>query len=102
MKCTVIEARFLKPFDRETALSFAAEKHFTIEDHSLTGGLFSALSETLSAVANGGIYGFGWSAEKIIGHGSTAHLKEDAGLTAEQIAGKIALMYQKDSVLNRE
>jgi 1-deoxy-D-xylulose-5-phosphate synthase len=95
MKCTVIEARFLKPFDRETAMKLAQEKHFTIEDHSLTGGLFSALSETLSEVANGGIYGFGWSAEKVIGHGSPAQLKEDSGMTAEKIAEKIALIYQK-------
>ena len=95
MKCTVIEARFLKPFDRETAMKFAQEKHFTIEDHSLTGGLFSALSETLSEVANGGIYGFGWSSEKVIGHGSPAQLKEESGMTAEKIAEKIALIYQK-------
>lgn len=95
MNSTVIEARFLKPFDRNTAMIFAAERHFTIEDHSLSGGLYSALSETLSEVPNGGVHGFGWSAEKVIAHGSTEQLKNEAGVTAEKIARKIARIYKK-------
>jgi deoxyxylulose-5-phosphate synthase len=95
-KCTVIEARFLKPFDREMAMAFSRDKQFTIEDHCLSGGLYSALSETLSEAGNAGVYGFGWSVEKVIGHGAVAQLKADAGLTAEQIAEKISQIMRKN------
>lgn len=90
MECTVINARFLKPFDKATALNFAENKHFTIEDHTLSGGLYSALSETLAPVKNGGIHGFGWDPDEVIAHGEVSLLKADAGLTAADIAQKIA------------
>ena len=88
--CTVINARFLKPFDRELALKFAGRKQFSLEDHSLSGGLYSALSEVLAPAGNSGIHGFGWSADKVIPHGDVSELKADAGLTAKEIAEKIA------------
>ncbi len=90
LDCTVVNARFLKPFERDLALKFADRKQFSIEDHSLSGGLYSALCEVLAPVPNRGIHGFGWSADKVIPHGDVKELKADAGLTAVEIAEKIA------------
>ena len=92
INCTVINARFLKPFDKELAKSFAGCRQFSLEDHSLSGGLYSALRETLSPVKNGGIWGFGWSPEMVIPHGEVSQLKAEAGLTAAAAAEKIELL----------
>ena len=89
INCTVINARFLKPFDRDCAINFARNDHFTIEDHCVSGGLASALNEALSDVPHGRITAFGWSAEKVIPHGETELTRERYGMTAEKIAEKI-------------
>ncbi|MBE6356376.1 MAG: 1-deoxy-D-xylulose-5-phosphate synthase [Lentisphaerae bacterium] len=96
--CTVADARFLKPFDRETALKFADSQQFVIEDHCETGGIYSALSEIFSAVPHAGIYSFAWSAEKVISHGEIGKLKAAAGLDAASITEKIAGLMQKKPI----
>ena len=93
---TVCDARFLKPFDRETAEKFAGELQFTLEDHSICGGLFSALNEAVAGINHREIHGFGWNADRMIPHGDTGELKKAAGLTAEQIAEKIAGLVKKN------
>ena len=87
---TVVDARFLKPFDRALALELAMLPHFTIEDHCVVGGLFSALNEALSGVPHGVVRGFGWSDEELTGHGEIPKLRAHAGMTPEQIAGVIS------------
>ncbi|MBR2508445.1 MAG: hypothetical protein IKB71_01735, partial [Lentisphaeria bacterium] len=62
----------------------------TIEDHSLCGGLYSALSEALAILPHREVYGFGWSAEEVIPHGEVSLLRDRKGLTPTAIAEKIA------------
>lgn len=90
MNCYVADARFLKPFDAVLARSFADRRQFTIEDHSLCGGLYSALSEALAILPHREVYGFGWSAEEVIPHGEVSLIREQKGLTSPAIAEKIA------------
>ena len=90
INCTVVDARFLKPFDQEKARRFADRKQFTVEDHCISGGLASALREALNGVAHAPITAFGWSDDQIISHGEISILRQNANLTAEQIAEKIA------------
>jgi 1-deoxy-D-xylulose-5-phosphate synthase len=87
---TVVDARFLKPFDRALALELAMLPHFTIEDHCMVGGLFSALNEALSGVQHGVVRGFGWSEDELTGHGEISKLRARAGMTPKQIAGVIS------------
>ncbi|MBR7121254.1 MAG: 1-deoxy-D-xylulose-5-phosphate synthase [Lentisphaeria bacterium] len=96
LDCTVVDARFLKPFDRDLAIKFSGNRQFTIEDHCLTGGLYSALTETLAGIAHAPVAGFGWPDDRIIPHGETAVIKENAGLDARSIAGKIAELVKKN------
>ena len=95
IECTVINARFLKPFDRETALKYSSSIHITIEDHSLSGGLYSALAGALGNIAHGEIHGFGWQENEVIAHGDVALLKKASGLTAEAITEKICRLIKK-------
>ena len=95
LDCTVADARFLKPFDRAKVLEFASRQQFAIEDHCETGGIYSALAEILAPVPNQGVHSFAWSAEKVIGHGEVRKLKEEAGLDAAAITGKILGLMQK-------
>ena len=96
LDCTVVDARFLKPFDRELALELSGRRHFVIEDHSGSGGLYSALTEVLGQVKHGEIYPFAWSPDMVIPHGDVNSLKQACGLNASAIAEKIALLMQKN------
>lgn len=95
LDCTVVDARFLKPFDRRLAGELSAHRHFVIEDHSESGGLYSALCEALCGGKHGGIYPFAWSSDEIVPHGEVELLKRQKGLDASSIAGKILLLLQK-------
>lgn len=93
--CTVVDARFLKPFDRELARSFAARRQFAIEDHCVSGGLASALREALDDMPHRTIHAFGWGDDRPIPHGEVPLLRAADGLTAGQIAEKIADICKK-------
>lgn len=87
---TVVNARFLSPFDAELARKLAAGRVVvTIEDHVLTGGLASAMDEALSNAEHGGILHFGWPSGPIPS-GPVPELKAAYGLTAAAIAEKLA------------
>lgn len=88
----VADARFLSDIDCEVARKYAGVPQFTIENHSLCGGLFSAVAGVLAGIPNRGLHGFGWTHDRIIPHGETTLLREDAGLTPPQIAAKIISM----------
>jgi 1-deoxy-D-xylulose-5-phosphate synthase len=90
---TVINARFLKPFDKALARSLVKFRQYTIENHSISGGLYSALTESCAGIAHAPITGFGWPDDEIIGHGEVGKLREKYGLTAAAIAGKICTGY---------
>ena len=89
ISATVVDARFLKPFDKTLACSLAEFRQYTIENHSVSGGLYSALTESCAGMVHAPITGFGWRDDEIIGHGEVGSLREKYGLTATAIAGKI-------------
>ena len=87
---TVVDARFLKPFDKILAEKFCKFRQYTIENHSVTGGLYSALLESCSSFEHAPITGFGWPDDEIIGHGEISKLREKYALTSEHLAKRIA------------
>lgn len=97
MNCTIINTRYLAPFDAGTALRFAGEGRLlvTIEDHVCKGGLASVMDETLSGVIHSKVLHFGWDSEKILSHGKISQLREQAGLTPEAIAAVIRKELEK-------
>ncbi len=88
--CTVVNVRFLAPFDTDTVIRMATTGRViaTVEDHCLTGGLASAMDKALVNVAHGEVVHFGWP-DQAIPHGSVKELKHQFGLSAEAIAQKL-------------
>ena len=95
LSAEIVNARFIKPLDHALMLKHAAEKQFifTIEDHSIVGGLGSAAAEVL-AEANGKLHSFGWP-DHFIPHGKPDILRRQFGLTADAIAEKIAAIVRQ-------
>lgn len=91
MSADVINARFLKPLDKETILSSInkTKNVITIEDNIIKGGLGSAveelmLDENLDGVS---LMKFGYP-DEFVKHGSVGELEKKYGLDAEAIAEK--------------
>lgn len=83
---TVISVKFVAPFDLEPVEKYRKARHFTIEDHSIRGGLYSTLCEALSGKEHGVVTPFGWSADQVVCHGKVSELRQKYGLTSESIA----------------
>ena len=98
MDCTIINTRYLAPFDTRTALRFAGEGRLivTLEDHVCTGGLASAVDETLSGIVTAKVLHFGWNAAEILPHGKIPQLRKQYGMTPEAIAEKIRSVLKAD------
>ncbi len=89
MEATVVNARFIRPFDRELLLEHAANMPLvTIEDNQMHGGFASTVDELLVNVKHHGIRHFGWG-DAIIPHGDPVRLRQDAGMTTESIAAAV-------------
>lgn len=95
IKATVIDARFLKPFDKEKALEFRSFRQYTIENHSVSGGLYSALLESLAGYSHQPVRGFGFPDDAIVAHGEIAKLREKYSLTADSVAAQISADFGK-------
>ena len=88
--CALVNFHTLKPFDNELAVEYALKtgKVFTVEEHSVIGGLGDAVA---SAIIGKGSFSF----EKIgindeFGQsGKPADLLVEYGLTGKQIAARI-------------
>jgi 1-deoxy-D-xylulose-5-phosphate synthase len=83
---TVIAVKFVSPFDLELVEKYRHFRHFTVEDHSVCGGLYSTLCEALSGREHGAVVPFGWPSDKIVCHGKVEELRQKYGLTACHIA----------------
>jgi len=102
IRAAVINARFVKPLDRELILSWARKNgHMvTVEENALQGGFGSALLELFEEERVTGIrvkrIGI---PDRYIEQGSQAQLRKDLGLDAAGIAATVeAFLAQKGSV----
>jgi 1-deoxy-D-xylulose-5-phosphate synthase len=85
---TLINARFVSPFDAGLARRFRSRLQVTVEDHG-PGGLAAALDEALAGEgAPGGVLSFCWGHEAV-GYGNVAQLRRKAGLDPENIVRRI-------------
>jgi len=100
IRATVVNARFVKPLDRELILTVARRcgAVVTVEENALQGGFGSAVLELLAderetavRVTRIGI------PDRYIEHGSQTQLRKDLGLDAEGIAATVeAFLGRKD------
>lgn len=89
ISCSIINARFLKPIDKEQIYNDInkTKRVITIEDNSLKGGLGTSIIELLSEynLSDVRIKTFGYP-DEFIKHGSVQELEEQYGLDANSIA----------------
>ncbi len=88
--CTVIELPTLKPLDRELVM-WARENgrsFFTVEEHSVIGGLGSAVMELLSESAPAVVNRIGIP-DRFLESASPSELRQALGLTARHIAARV-------------
>ncbi|TWJ32913.1 1-deoxy-D-xylulose-5-phosphate synthase [Geobacter argillaceus] len=100
IRATVVNARFVKPLDRELILAVARRcgTVVTVEENALQGGFGTAVLELLAderetavRVKRIGI------PDRFVEHGSQAQLRKDLGLDAEGIAATVeAFMRSKE------
>lgn len=87
---SVVNARFLKPFDSEKMLADSQTKFIvTIEDAMNAGGLGILTDRILVQRKIRGILHFSWNGEMPPSHGPLPELRKNAGLLPEQMAERI-------------
>lgn len=97
---SVVNVRFLKPFDSELLVREAEEKLIvSIEDSLHAGGLGRIVNDLLIHRPNRGVLHFSWNAD-LLPHGSVPLLREHFGLHPEEISTRIlaALESRKGSM----
>lgn len=95
----LINIHTIKPIDRETVIASARKTRcvVTAENHSLTGGLYSAVSEVLSAECPTWMGGVGIdNAFGEVGH--LPYLKQRYHMTKEDIAEKCKALIRKKEI----
>ena len=94
----IINARFLKPIDKELILSLIEKTKniVTIEDGLLNGGLYTSVIDIInnSNIENIKVNPFGYN-DCFIPHGTTEELEKRFGTDSENIAKNICLMLDK-------
>jgi len=90
----VINARFIKPLDREMLERLALEgyKLVTVEDHQRMGGFGSAVLEALSELGLKPDIRVLGLPDRFFDHGSIARMHKEAGIDAEAILKALAEM----------
>jgi transketolase len=88
--CSVIEFPTLKPIDHDLILRAAARAPllFAIEEHSVVGGLGSAVADVLSAATPVRLHRIGTN-DTFLESGSPAELRAKYGLSAAAIAARV-------------
>jgi transketolase len=90
LHCDVVEFPTLKPMDHAAILSARARSSvvITIEEHSLVGGLGTAVMECLSETAPTMVHRIGLP-DQFHGSGSPTELRERFGLTGAAVAARV-------------
>ncbi|AEV15070.1 MAG: 1-deoxy-D-xylulose-5-phosphate synthase [Thermus sp.] len=88
----VVNARFLKPLDREMLRELAAYKLLTVEDHQRMGGFGSAVLEALNEMGLRPEIRVLGLPDRFLDHGTIPSLHRQAGIDAEGIRRALAEM----------
>lgn len=104
ISCSILNMHTIKPLDIEAILE-ANEKHkmlVTAEEHSVIGGLFGAVAETLCKEKNHKlVLPFGIN-DFFLHAGSYGHQMNESGLTADHMAETIISKYRTGGYQNEQ
>lgn len=95
----VVNARFVKPLDKELILKMGREKRpiITLEDHTLAGGFGSAVLEALAETGVTARVKCLGLPDKFIEHGDVKSLHSRYGLDTEGILKEVRTIYRRDA-----
>ncbi|MCR2047462.1 transketolase [Acetatifactor muris] len=96
ISCSVINMHTIKPLDEET-VNVASDNHrlvITVEEHSILGGLGSAVSEVLVKKEKHAPLDIIGIEDLFVKPGDYQYQIEQSGLTGEQIAERVSTMYR--------
>ncbi|MFA5808832.1 MAG: 1-deoxy-D-xylulose-5-phosphate synthase [Thermoleophilia bacterium] len=90
LRPTVVNARFVKPLDKELILKLAAEHELiiTVEEGTAMGGFGSAVQNLLAEEASTPVKSFAIP-DAFVPHGNRNKLMHDIGLTPEAVSGYV-------------
>ena len=90
VELAVVNVSTIKPIDAETVTKYASEtgKVFTVEEHSVIGGLGDAVADVLMGKVHCGFHKIGVQ-DQFGQSGKAADVLREYGLTADQIAANI-------------
>lgn len=96
---TVVNMHTIKPLDQECIRQLSQTHRYigTIEEHSVVGGLGSAVAEFLAKSGSSIRQVFFGIEDRCYQMGSRSYMLEQAGLTAEQIAERVLQKLEKKS-----
>ena len=93
IKSTVVNTRFIKPFDSELLIQQAKKMPIvTIEDSQIDGGIGGITDSLLVNIDHHGIKHFGWG-DKIVPHGTVSGIRKKFEMTPDQIAEQCKLFH---------
>ena len=90
LRAAVVNVRFLKPFDASLFKRYLDKPVVTLAVDVKQGGLASIAAELAAGNGCRALLSWGWDADEIIPHGSTAKIREEHGFTPEAIAETVA------------
>ena len=96
VSCAVIDIHTIKPIDETAIVKLSKETKFfvSVEEHSIIGGLGSAVAEVNSTLINSPKHLLIGIPDNYEISGDYEYIKEKYGLTSKQIAKKILDSYQ--------
>ncbi len=85
---TVVNLRWVRPLDKVLLKNLVTEHQFVVvvEDHTICGGVGSAILEALSGTKEAACVKIVALPDKFVEHGSRAELLSDCGITKERVA----------------
>jgi len=103
LRATVVNARFVKPLDKELILKLAAEHELivTVEEGTAMGGFGSAVQHLLAEEASTPVKSFAIP-DAFVPHGNRAKLLRDIGLTPEAVADYVGEKLLKKKIVPAE
>ncbi len=105
IELTVINTRYIKPFDYDLLLQIAEKMPvITLENNQIKGGLADIIDETLINSSHHGVLHLGWNNDTFIPHGQVKLLREAFQMSPEAISKQILKFINstKGNTINEE
>ena len=94
---SIYNIRYIKPIDEKLLAEIAANNEYviTVEDGTLLGGLYGAVTEYMCAIENAPVVKGVGIPDRYISQGTQKALREECGLTTEALYATFCMFFEK-------